>query len=650
MVINRTKIFEWPTSLQLSQTSIITLAKTQRRKGFSLRTLRLGERKHPFSLLSSLIPGLTKMISNPVTATPIALLVLLLVSLPLQAAEIRVNVDHDPVGLNETFTLTYELNQSSDSPPDFTPLHNDFDLINQGRSSSTSWINGKFSSSIKWKLVLRPLRAGKLKIPPVQFGSDTSTAMEITAIEAAKFRPQRDNGSNHIAIEVEASPESAYVQQQIIYTMRLLLNTNISRDSTLSAPQLKGANATIQQIGKDTQYTTQRNGSNWQVIERRYAVTPMSSGVIDFEPAHFEGQLIQQQQRPQQSDPFFNMFNTMRGPVKHLFSDPLSVEVKPQPADFTGKLWLPASKLEIHGKWSTPHDELKTGEPATLTITVEADGLSAEQLPSPEMTFPAGLKSYDDQPKRRDDATKSGIKGVLLQKIAVVPTRAGSYSIPAIEIPWWNINTSKMEMARLDAIDIKASGADVSAAASQPQSSTPQAEQPSSSPQTESAAVPQTSQWWKMAALIFALLWILTIAVLLWYFKLRKPKLRKPVDGNARKPLLDSLEAATQFGKPRRRKVLQAARSNDPQATRNALLKWGESVFPEVQIHSLSSLAQQLDGELATEVEKLNLSLYSIAPGEWSGSELAESILKWRESKNQDQNKQSEQLPPLNKL
>ncbi len=584
----------------------------------------------------------------PVTA----LFMLLSISLPLQAAEIKVAVDHDPVGLNETFTLTYELDQSPDSPPDFTPLHDNFDLLNQGQSSSTSWINGKVTSSIKWKLVLRPLRAGKLKIPPVQFGADASSAIEITAVEAAKFRPQRGSGSDHIAIEVEASPESAYVQQQIIYTMRLLLNTNISRDSTLSAPQLKGANANIQQIGKDTQYTTQRKGSNWQVIERRYAVTPLSSGVIDFEPVHFEGQLVQQQQqRPQQQyDPFFNMFNSMRGPVKHLFSDPLSVEIKPRPTAFNGKLWLPASKMEVLGQWSIPHDELKTGEPATLTITVAADGLSAEQLPALEIRFPAGLKSYDDQPERRDDATKSGIRGVLQQKIAVVPTKAGSYSIPAIEIPWWNINTDKMEIARLDAIDIKASGADVSAAASQPQNSTPQAEQPVSSPQMESAAAPQTAQWWKIAALIFALLWILSIAVLLWYFKLRKPGPRKPVDGNGRKPLLDSIEAATQFGKQRRRKVVQAARSNDPQATRNALLKWGESVFPEAQIHSLSSLAQQLDGALATEVQTLNLTLYSIDPGEWSGAQLAESILNWREAKNQDQHKQQEQLPPLNKL
>ena len=577
-----------------------------------------------------------------------ALLILLLISLPLQAAEIKVSVDHDPVGLNETFTLTYELDQSPDSPPDFTPLHIDFDLINQGRSSSTSWINGKVTSSIKWKLVLRPLRAGKLKIPPLQFGSDTSTAMEITAIEAAKFRPQRDNGSDHIAIEVEASPESAYVQQQIIYTMRLLLNTNISRNSTLSAPRLQSGNAMIEQLGKETQYTAQRQGVNWQVVERRYAVTPQQSGVLDFEPIHFEGQLVRQQPA-NPLDPF-KMLNTMLGPVSHVFSDPLSIEVKPQPAGYTGKLWLPASKLEIHGKWSISPDSLKTGEPATLTITVAADGLRAEQLPAPEITFPAGLKSYDDQPERKDSVTRSGIRGVLRQKIAVVPTKAGSYSIPSIEIPWWNINTDKMEIARLDAIDIKASGADVSSAASQPRSSTPQAEQPSSSPQTESAAVPQTARWWKMAALIFALLWILSIAALLWFFKLRKPKPRKPVDGNGRKPLLDSLEAVTQYGRLRSRKVIQAARSNDPQATRNALLKWGESVFPEVQIHSLSSLAQQLDGALATEVEKLNLSLYSIAPGEWSGAQLAESILKWREHKNLGQEMQQEQLPPLNKL
>lgn len=582
-----------------------------------------------------------RMIFNPATA----MLILLLASLRLEAAEINVAVDHDPVGLNETFTLTYELDQDPDSPPDFTPLLDDFDLINQGQSSSTSWINGKVSSSIKWKLVLRPLRAGKLKIPALQFGSERSKELEITAIEAAKFRPQRDNGSDHIAIEVEASPESAYVQQQIIYTMRLLLNTNISGNSTLSAPQLKGANANIQQIGKDAQYTTQRQGSNWQVIERRYAVTPLSSGVIDFEPVHFEGQLVQQQQRPRQYDPFFNMFNTMRGPVKHLFSDPLSVEVKPQPAAFTGKLWLPASKLKIHGQWSIPHDELKTGEPATLTITVEAEGLSAEQLPAPEIAFPAGLKSYDDQAERRDDTSKSGIRGVLLQKIAVVPTKAGDYSIPAIEIPWWNINTDKMEIARLDAINIKASGEAVKAGASQPKRSTPD-----TLPAEAASELPQTNQWWKTAALLFALLWVLTIAVLLWYFKLRKQSPPGKTDENSRKPLLDSIEEATRYGRLRSRKVVQAARSNDPQATRSALLKWGESVFPEARIHSLSSLVQQLDGALATEVEKLNLTLYSIDPEEWSGALLAESILKWRHSSSRDEHEQQEQLPPLNKL
>ena len=278
-----------------------------------------------------------RTIFNLVTAS----LMLLLIPVQLQAAEIRVTVDHDPVGLNETFTLTYDLDQSPDSPPDFTPLHDNFDLVNQGQSSSTSWINGKVTSSIKWNLVLRPLRAGKLKIPPVQFGSDTSTAMEISAIEAAKFRPQRDNGSDHIAIEVEASPESAYVQQQIIYTMRLLLNTNISRNSTLSAPRLQSSNAMIEQLGKETQYTAQRQGVNWQVVERRYAVTPQQSGVLDFEPIHFEGQLVRQQPA-NPLDPF-KMLNTMLGPVSHVFSDPISIEVKPQPATPANCGCLPAS-------------------------------------------------------------------------------------------------------------------------------------------------------------------------------------------------------------------------------------------------------------------------------------------------------------------
>lgn len=583
-----------------------------------------------------------------------AVILLLAMPLPLQAADIMISVDHDPVAVNETFTLTFELNQQPDAPPDFSPLQADFDLINQGQSSSFSVINGRSTTSIKWNLVLRPRRTGVLKIPPIQFGSATSPESEITAVEAAKFRPQRDTGSDRIIIEAEATPTSVYVQQQIIYTVRLLINTSISSSSSLSPPQIKSGSATIEQLGKDAQYTKQRQGVNWQVVERRYAVTPQQSGLLEFEPIHFEGQQVQQAP-PQPGSRFdpFNIFSTMLGPVMHLFSDAVSVEIKPQPPGFSGTLWLPAHKVTIEGALSMPRDQLKTGEPATLTVTIAAAGLRAEQLTAPQIDFPSGLKSYPDQPLRRDEVAKEGVRGVLAQKIAVVPTRAGSYQIPAIEIPWWNVDSDKMEIARLKPIEVTASGAAVAADASrQGRSGSPQ-EKPAAAPRSgEPAPDKPASQWWRGAALALALLWLLTIAALLWFFKLRN-RSQHAAAGADHHALFEGLEAAvTGHDRALRRKVMQAAHRSDPQGSRDALLKWAASQFPGAGIHSLSRLAEVLDGDLAAEVRQLNLSLYSSGVHEWSGTGLAESIHKWRKTKTETrgQSQQETLLPPLHKL
>jgi hypothetical protein len=583
-----------------------------------------------------------------------AVLLLLVMPLPLQAADIMISVDHDPVGVNETFTLTFELNQQPDAAPDFSPLQADFDLINQGQSSSFSIINGRSTTSIKWNLVLRPRRTGVLKIPPIQFGSATSPESEITAVAAAKFRPQRDTGSDSIVVEAEAAPKSVYVQQQIIYTVRLLINTNISSSSSLSPPQIKSGRATIEQLGKDAQYTKQRQGVNWQVVERRYAVTPQQSGLLEFEPIHFEGQQVKQapQQPGGRFDPF-NMFSTMLGPVMHLFSDTVSVEVKPQPPGFSGTLWLPANKVTIEGGLSLPRDQLKTGEPATLTVTIAATGLRAEQLAAPQIDFPSGLKSYPDEPLRRDDVAKEGVRGVLAQRIAVVPTKAGSYQIPAIEIPWWNIDSDKMEIARLEPIEVTASGAAVAADTSrQVRSSSPEEKPAAAARSGEPAADKPASHLWKGATLALALLWLLSIAALLWFFKLRKGKPHTDA-GADHHALFDGLEAAvTGHERALRRKVMQAAHSNDPQGSRDALLKWGASQFPNAGIHSLSSLADVVDGDLAAELQQLNLSLYSNDMHEWSGAGLAESMHKWRKTKADTHalEQQEAQLPPLHKL
>jgi len=134
---------------------------------------------------------------------------------PAQAAEIQVSVDRNPVNLNESFQITFSASEQPDGSPDFAPLQENFEILNQQRSSNVSWINGKSSRNEQWIVSVMAKQVGELMIPPIAFGSDTSKALNVTITDT----PQAANKSDEIFLDVQATPEKPYVQSQILYTI-----------------------------------------------------------------------------------------------------------------------------------------------------------------------------------------------------------------------------------------------------------------------------------------------------------------------------------------------------------------------------------------------------------------------------------------------
>ena len=65
------------------------------------------------------------------------LLLSALMSSNTYAADIRVSVDRNPVSVDESFQITFTASQSPDDDPDFSPLEQDFNIINQSNRSSS---------------------------------------------------------------------------------------------------------------------------------------------------------------------------------------------------------------------------------------------------------------------------------------------------------------------------------------------------------------------------------------------------------------------------------------------------------------------------------------------------------------------------------
>ena len=327
------------------------------------------------------------------------MLIFALLAHPALAAEIEVSLDRNPVPINESFTLSFTAHEEPDGEPDFSPLQSQFEILNQGQSNQVSIVNGRATRSIVWQLQVLAKHPGTLEIPPIAFGRERSRPFAVTITNGAVRGKQ--GGEASISVEAEAEPKNPYVQAQVILTIRVLSRVAFSGD--LAQPE--APDAVFEKLDEDREYVTLREGVQFKVNERRYAVFPQKSGRVTIGPVNLTAQLS----RPGGAGfgPFF------RSPTRQqrLHSEPVELDVRPIPPGFTGKHWLPVRRLELTGQWQPETLQIPEGEPVTRTVTLKAEGASIGMLPelaSPGLP-PGEVKQYPDQPVLQEEKTPDGL-------------------------------------------------------------------------------------------------------------------------------------------------------------------------------------------------------------------------------------------------
>jgi len=101
------------------------------------------------------------------------------------AADITASVSRDGLARNETLQLVLEMSGESDTPPDLSPLYQDFEILWRSQSHSTRIINGNVQRRASLTLTLRPKRAGQLEIPAIAFDRVATDPIPIEVNEAA---------------------------------------------------------------------------------------------------------------------------------------------------------------------------------------------------------------------------------------------------------------------------------------------------------------------------------------------------------------------------------------------------------------------------------------------------------------------------------
>jgi len=348
-------------------------------------------------------------------------------------------VDKNPAMINESILLTVTADDDVNrNALDTSALQTDFIVGQTSVSSQTSMVNFKTSRITQWQVVLIARNAGQYIIPALTIENQQSEPVELTIIAV------KDNGSNaqtDIFVTSELSSDEVYVQQLLTLSIKLHFAVDL-KSGNLTEPSLTGA--TIEKIGQDKQSDAIINGKRYRVIEQTYAITPEQSGEFTLKAPLFSGEILQASKR---RSSFLSFSQTK--PVS-IVGDELNVSVLPIPANYPSNAqWLPTDILTLHQEWQAGNDEFTVGEPITRTITLTASGLSKAQLPTLEMKSSHGLKIYPDQAELHSNLSNDRLVSQKIQNFAIVPSAAGNFLLPEMNITWFNTITNKIEQATL---------------------------------------------------------------------------------------------------------------------------------------------------------------------------------------------------------
>jgi len=551
------------------------------------------------------------------------LLAFSLCSFMVNAAEISVFVDRQNISTNESFNLVFEAEGSVDADPDFSPLAVYFDILNKSQSSNMTIVNGNFSRKTVWTVVLLAKQAGTYAIPAIEFGKDKTKALTLKINKSSNAGSATDK---NLFLEVEIDQTSAYVQSQLIYTVKLFRSVDI-QNASLTEPELSDAEAIVEKLGDDKRYQTTKNGVRYIVIERKYAIFPQQSGQLSIKPVEFNGQLVSQRRSFFDTTPFNNT-------TRRIVSSQIDIDVKPIPENFKNKNWLPSSSIKIVDEWPE-NPVFKVGEPVTRTISIIAAGLTASQLPEISSQPVSHIKLYPDQPTLNNQKDENGILGIRQEKIAYIPTRAGKITLPEINLPWWNTKKERIEFARIKAKTIQI---EANAAASQPPA-TPGQQAITSQPKiigTEHVTNSSMSVWFYLS-MLFLTGWIITLFLLLRPDK--KLSTTKTIKKDV-KPLTKNIS----------KKFASACHQHNRELCKTLLIEWGKKQWPENNINTLGDIAGVTDGPLKQQINKLNQSLYAGTSTDWNASELLNAFEQNKGIPLKSSNNGVKELKPLTKL
>ncbi len=526
-----------------------------------------------------------------------ALLWLLLLWAATAQAELRASVDRRVVDENDVVVL--ELARDAQvfvGNPDLTALEKDFNVLGTQRSSQFTIVNGRTRSLTTWTVTLQPKRRGQLRIPSIEYDGERTTPITVTVTQPSPAEVAALERT--VFFETQASKPSLWVQEQVLYTVRLYYAADAVLFGDLP-PAPRVTDAVVQAIGDSRPSVEVREGVRYNVIEQRYAVIPQRSGTLVIPPETFSGAVrIAERGRTRRKN-------------LRITSDGHRIEVRAQPDAWPADApWLPARDLMLNQRWDPTPLRLRAGEPVTRSLEIVARGVAASALPDlPELEI-NGASTYANQPVLDEGMATGDFIASRIESTVLIPEAEGPLNLPELRVPWFDVERGEIRMAVIpaqrmqvapgDALQTPAAS-DMPAAATDAASestSPPIAFEPGPEPVPKRESPDEGSDLWSFGGGLLAFAIAIFIGILLGR---RQRSDGTGTDSNRRTTAPQSPAAG----------LLAACEANDAIAARRLLPTWLSSLQTAPDEQALSSVRAELDA-----------AVFGTAPLDWNGRAL----------------------------
>ncbi len=359
-----------------------------------------------------------------------------------QEASVRAELSTSTITRDESVVLSITAT-GIDAELDASSLDKDFDVVGRSSSRQISTIIGsnnraQNTSVVTWTLELLPRGQGVFTIPAVKVG-DLETQLLTLTVNDVPQGAKRD-----VFLEASVDNTSPWVQSQVVMTLRVFQAIDIV-DGGLDTPSAE--NLQVERIGEDTRKTEVRDGRQYSVTERRFALFPQKSGVLTLDPVTLSVTV------PAEPDRVRGFFSPTRKLTRR--SDPITLNVQARPSSGAA-WWLPAQQLSLTSQWQGDPASAQVDQPLTRTLVMRAQGVLESQLPRISIPAVDGLSLYAEDPQLAMGADASGLVAEQRINWALIPQRSGSLTLPGISVEWFNTATGQTEVVELppETIDV----------------------------------------------------------------------------------------------------------------------------------------------------------------------------------------------------